>query len=362
MFDINDMEITLESFKMGLITRATGGNYGTEDYRSVRDYLLSVQEIKDLLPKFVKVCHNPDEFWQFIKNEFGSYSERRTYITNELNPLIDYYAEGRRNDEIIKVNSDSYELGPEIGSGGYGTVYKYWHKQLEINFAIKFLEPKFTSQDDKDEHHKRFFREAKMLFSLNHDSIVRFYDTGLIGNTPFIKMEYIEGCNIYGLMKKYGILKYEKSLVPIRQILEGLSHAHLLGIIHRDIKPSNIMFDTESKRFKIIDFGIGAYVEHELYSRLTNTGENIAGSTYTAPELLENPKLKDIRSDIYSVGALWYHLVTGLTPKGSGMGKHLLDFGLSSQQSGIILKCLESIEERYPSCDDVLSAISNNIK
>lgn len=357
MLDINDIEITLESFKLGVISRATGGDYDKADYQKIRNYLLSAPEIKHLIPTFIKMCNTPDEFWQYIKAQYGTYAERRTFLADEINPIIEYYANIRRKDDVININSDSYELGDKIGEGGYGSVYKYWHKQLETNFAIKFLEPKHIPLDEIQEYHRRFFREAKMLFLFNHDNIVKFYDTGLMGDIPFIKMEFIEGYNLYKLIEKYSLLPFDKSLVPITQLLEGLSVAHSQGVIHRDIKPTNIMFAVNSKKFKIIDFGIGAYIEHELYTKLTKTGENIAGNSYTAPELLENPELKDLRSDIYSIGAIWFYLLTGMPPKGSGLLKTLLNVGVCEAQAILILRCLDSIDDRFSSCDEVLNAI-----
>ena len=359
MVDFDDMITTLESFKLGMISQATGGSYDANEYKEIRTYLLSKQELNHLIPQFIRTCRSLIDFWPYIKEKSGTYAGRRAFLADELNPLLDFYEEIKIKKDTISINTDSYALGDEIGRGGYGRVYKYWHKQLEINFAIKFLSPIFVPAEERVEYNNRFFREAKMLFNLNHKNIVRFYDTGIIGTTPFIKMEYIEGYNIYEVMKKYGVIRFEKSITPVTHILDGLSHANSLGCIHRDIKPSNILFDIPSKLFKIIDFGIGAYIEHELHTKLTRTGEGVVGDTYTAPELIDNPHLKDKRSDIYSVGAIWYHLLTGATPKGSGLDTVLSERGLKEQQVKIVLKCLAPIDKRFSSCDEVLEEIQN---
>jgi len=357
MFDANDMITSLEGFKIGMMNQATGGSYDDKEYREIRALLLSKQEISHIVPQFVKTCRSLSDFWPYIKEKSGTYAGRREFLSEEINPLLDFYEKIKINKDNITINTDSYFLGEEIGVGGYGRVYLYWHKQLEINFAIKFLAPSFIPEEEQNEYNNRFFREAKMLFNLNHRNIVRFYDTGLIGTTPFIKMEYIDGYNVYEFIKKYSILSFDKSLVPVTHMLEGMSHANSFGYIHRDIKPSNILFDINSKLFKIIDFGVGAYIEHELYTKLTRTGENIVGNTYTAPELIENPTLKDKRSDIYSIGAMWYQLITGMIPKGSGIEAALLERGLTEPQTNIILKCLAPINKRFLSCEEVLEAI-----
>ena len=255
-------------------------------------------------------------------------------------------------------NLDTYQLGELIGSGGFGTVYKYRHKLLDYDFAIKIFEPVFVSNDENIEGEQRFFREAKMLFQLNHENIVRVYDIGRIEGKPFIRMEFVEGYTLQDIVAQNGAVSFERAKKPIIELLKGLNDAHKVGVIHRDLKPSNVMV-TKDKKFKIIDFGISAYIENENHSKLTRTGESIAGGLYTDPLLMSNSRLRDVRSDIYSIGAIWYYLLTGRAPSGSDTRKILLaSNNVTELQCGLVLKCLSNDPaERYQTCVEILEML-----
>lgn len=356
--NVTDVLGYIEQFKYGLTSRATGGVYENSEYIRIRKLLLDDKNINNLVPQFIKSCRNIDEFWGFIKAEYPNYDSRRTFLATELNPIMEAVEKMDMYDKM-KINAETYELGERIGFGGFGEVYKYHHKLIDMDFAIKILNPISVPEEEKEEYNQRFFREAKILFKLEHPNIVKVYDTGIIGIKPFIRMELIQGYNMYEVNQKWSIIPFNQSLKPIIALLEGLSYAHKKDIIHRDLKPSNYMV-TRDGRFKIIDFGISAYVETELYTRLTRTGEQIAGGQYTDPELMSNPKLKDVRSDIYSVGALWYYLLTGRAPAGGDVKQYLIDTsGVTILQADIIMKCLSrEINNRYSTCDDLLLRIN----
>ena len=180
----------------------------------------------------------------------------------------------------------------------------------------------------------------------------------MIGNRPFIRMEYFNGKNLNQILNKYGTLNPKKSLELIKNIVEALNHAHEeVGIIHRDLKPSNLMASSPNQ-FRIIDFGLSIFIENDLHSRFTKTGENTISGYYTAPELISNPKLIDKRSDIYSIGAIWYTLLTGQPPAGSSFWDNLNQIeGISQEYIECISGCLKNINERTFNCNVLLTQL-----
>ena len=144
-------------------------------------------------------------------------------------------------------------------------------------------------------------------------------------------------------------------------ILAGLKNAHERGIIHRDLRPSNVMFSKPERMFKIIDFGVSAFLDTDNHTKLTKTGEHIAGGAYIDPLLQDNPKLRDPRVDIYSVGAIWYFLLCGRAPSGSDMRDYLKrsNMELKDWQIDLVMKCLSgNINDRFNTCEE----LSINIK
>lgn len=135
-----------------------------------------------------------------------------------------------------------------------------------MDFAIKIYEPVFVSQDEQAEGEKRFFREAKMLFSLNNVHIARIYDAGRIDGKPYIRMEYIKGYTVDKLREKEGNMTFSRSAIVILHILQGLKHAHEHGVIHRDLRPRNVIFAEDERMFKIIDFGVSAFLDTDNHT------------------------------------------------------------------------------------------------
>lgn len=347
------------SLKSGLLAKATDGQYTNSDFRSDLDKLLSDKRVEKMLPAYIRTCRNTDDFRRGMQTRFSKYAERRSFIETELQPVFQYLSKINDGTDSFSNNVASYELGERLGNGGFGTVYKYHHKLLDYDFAIKLFEPVFVSNEENLEGENRFFREAKVLFHLNHKNIVKVFDIGRVEGQPFIRIEFVDGYNLQEFVEKYSTVSFDRSLKPIKAILEGLSYAHKVGIIHRDLKPTNVMV-TKDGKFKIIDFGISAYLEAEKYSKLTKTGESVIGGAFTDPALIDNPKMRDIRSDIYSVGSIWYYLLVGVSPAGGDIRETLISTDkVTPLQAEIILKCLaRQIDDRFSSCEEILHMIS----
>lgn len=341
----------IELLKDGLVSYATGnaGDFTNDDYKRLRKILLSAEHLSNKLPEFVKQYRSLDEFWGYIKDVSGSYAGRRQYLGEVFNPMLD-----ELETSNVTMKNDYLEL-EIIGSGGFGEVKRVRHNLLKMDFAFKFFSPIFANDDDRNL--ERFFREAQILFRLSHQNIIKVYDVGLLGDKPFIRMELFEGKNLNQVLKDHGRFPINISIDLIIEIADALKHAHEVGVVHRDIRPSNIMI-SRPKQVRLIDFGLGIYLENEITSRLTKTGHNIAGGHFTAPELISNPKVIDSRTDIYSLGAVWYNLITGSVPAGSKLKEALLSVdGMKEEIAEIILKCLEDIEGRYQSIQELLAAL-----
>jgi serine/threonine-protein kinase len=172
-------------------------------------------------------------------------------------------------------------------------------------------------------------------------------------------MDFFEGVTLNSALMRGGRMPPAKAARMIAQVCLALDHAHAKGIIHRDLKPSNILL-AYPEQCRVIDFGLGVYVETAIESRLTKTGEMLSGDHFMAKELLSNPRLTDHRSDIYSIGAVWYQAVTNEVPAGADLSKSLSRVdGLPPQHRDIILHCLADIRDRFTRCSEVVEAIAD---
>ena len=203
-----------------------------------------------------------------------------------------------------------FEVVDLIGQGGMGSVYLARQISMDRLVALKILSPQLA----KDEKFlERFFREARMSAMLNHVHIVQGIDVGEAEGFYYFAMEYVEGPTLAEILRERGRLSERDALRVVLQVAMGLEHAHDRGLIHRDIKPSNIIFSTTEKVVKLADLGLAKrYVERT--GELTQTGRLVGTPYYMAPELARGEVVADIRSDIYSMGATFYHAVTGSPP------------------------------------------------
>lgn len=204
-----------------------------------------------------------------------------------------------------KIN-DRYEIIKSIGEGGMANVYLAYDTILDRKVAVKILRGDL-SNDEK--FVRRFQREALSASSLSHPNIVEMYDVGEDNGLYYIVMEYIEGKTLKQLIKKRGSLTLSETIDIMLQLTDGISHAHDSYIIHRDLKPQNIMI-REDGSIKITDFGIAMALNS---TQLTQTN-SVMGSVHYLPPEQASGKGCTIRSDIYSMGILFYELLTGSLP------------------------------------------------
>ena len=200
-----------------------------------------------------------------------------------------------------------------LGQGGMGAVYKARQKQLDRLVAIKILPPEVEQEAAFAE---RFTREARSLARLNHPYIVTIYDFGCTAEgLYFFVMEFVEGTDLRHVIQSGKLLPRE-ALTIVPKICEALQFAHDEGIVHRDIKPENILLDKKG-RLKIADFGLAKLLDSPatVYT-LTQAGQRMGTPHYMAPEQIEHPDQVDHRADIFSLGVVFYEMLTNELPLG----------------------------------------------
>lgn len=201
----------------------------------------------------------------------------------------------------------AFRVVRHLGSGASGHVYLGHDEELDRPVALKWL----TTNIESLQSHERFRREAKAMAAIEHKAVVDIYCTGEHENRPFMAMQYVSGGDLKEELEKSGPRPITPALEDMRRAAEGLRAAHQLGLIHRDIKPANLLRDELSGQVKVADFGLAR--EQSVDSSLTASGVILGTPYYLAPELIEEGK-GDHRSDIYSLGATFHHLLTGLPP------------------------------------------------
>ncbi len=214
--------------------------------------------------------------------------------------------------ERLAVAFPQLQIVELIGRGGMGFVFKARQPHLDRFVALKLLPDSLAH----DAHFaERFNREGRTLARLNHPNIVSVFDFGQAGGFYYLLMEYVDGVNLRQAMQA-GRFSPAEALSIVPKICEALQYAHEEGVLHRDIKPENILLDAKG-RVKIADFGIAKIVGDEKSDiSLTATGAALGTPHYMAPEQWEKPGSVDHRADIYSLGVVFYEMLTGELPIG----------------------------------------------
>ncbi|MEZ6131447.1 MAG: serine/threonine-protein kinase [Planctomycetaceae bacterium] len=235
------------------------------------------------------------------ESTFGGNPALRNWIPPSIDKLVERFP--------------GLEIESLIGQGGMGAVYKARQTELDRPAALKILPEAIASDPSFTE---RFLREARLLASLSHPHIVTVYEFGQRDGLYFILMEYVDGVTLRQASQADPIkrLAPAEALAVVGQLCDALQFAHDEGVVHRDIKPENILIDKRG-RVKIADFGLARLLGKPAdLPTLTRTHQLLGTPTYMAPEQIEGLPVIDHRADIYSMGVVFYELLTGELPLG----------------------------------------------
>lgn len=201
-----------------------------------------------------------------------------------------------------------YRLVESLGRGAMGEVFLGWHPDLQRTAAIKVLRPDVASELYVV---KRFLREGKLVAQLDHPGIATIFDLGKERGRYYTAMEFLQGSDLEQLVKKEGPFAPDRALAVARQVAEALDHAHTYGIVHRDVKPSNIILADDGSA-RLTDFGVARLGGQETV--LTHAGDILGSPVFMSPEQVRGAENADGRSDLYSLGATLYVLLSGKLP------------------------------------------------
>jgi serine/threonine protein kinase len=204
---------------------------------------------------------------------------------------------------------DRYHIIEPLGQGGMATVYRGYDTRLEREVAIKLIRTEMFGQTLLEQVLKRFEREARALAKLDHPHIVHVYDYGEYRGSPYLVMQYLPG----GTLKQGAgyRMPFQEAAALLAPMAEALAFAHQAGVIHRDVKPANIL-TTQGGQPMLTDFGIAKILESEQTTQLTGKGVGVGTPEYMAPEQWNGQVVH--QTDIYSLGVVFYELVTGVRP------------------------------------------------
>ena len=223
-----------------------------------------------------------------------------------------------------KTTIGGYEIIAKIGQGAMGTVFKARQVSMDRIVALKILKPDFA----KDHSFvARFLREARAAAQLNHPNIVQAFDAGNADGYSYFAMEYVDGHSLQGILNTAGALSESRALEITRDIAFALDCAHMAGVIHRDVKPDNILIATDGSA-KLADLGIARRASSSD-AGLTQAGQTLGTPDYISPEQIRGELNIDGRSDIYSLAATLYHMLTGHAPFRGGTNAEVMSMHLT---------------------------------
>ncbi len=270
-----------------------------------------------------------------------------------------------------------YQIGPVLARGQSGVVFKATDTRDQRTVALKVLRPEFSRNEDEMQ---RFVRGMKTMMPLRHPNLIELYGAGKVGATCWMAMEYIDGESLTQVIQRIGVagmLDWQNALRVAVHIGRALDFAHQQQIIHRNVAPANILIRHEDKVAKLGDLMLAKALEGTLAEQITRPGEIVGDVQYMSPERTRGTSDIDGRSDIYSLGATVYALLTGRPPCVGGTLVETItkirqtapekprkyQMGIPSQFEDVVLKMLEKRpEDRYQTAQALLTDLERVAK
>jgi serine/threonine protein kinase len=262
--------------------------------------------------------------------------------------------------------AERYEIIELLGQGGMGAVYKARDTELERLVALKLIRPELASNP---EILRRFKQELILAREVTHRNVIRIFDLGQAKGIKFITMEYVEGRDLRAVLRDRGNIPTDETVEIIAQVCRALEAAHAAGVVHRDLKPQNIMLDAKDRVY-VMDFGIA----HSLEAPgMTQTGALMGTPEYMSPEQARATKV-DARSDLFSLGIIFYEMLTGISPYKADTALATLlkrtqerpqppadlDPTIPKAISDAVMKCLEiDRDQRYSTATEILEDLGH---
>ncbi len=270
-------------------------------------------------------------------------------------------------EKLAEALGSNYQVRRAVGRGGFAEVYEVWDRNLERRLAAKVLIPEVAATPGVID---RFKHEARTVARLNHPNILHIHFVGDAEDLAFYVMPFVEGESLKDLLDR-DKLPTAEAIGIAKPILGALAHAHDSGLVHRDIKPDNVMIESKSGRVLLVDFGIAKALDPQRASNLTQAGFTVGTPHYMSPEQGLGDQI-DARSDLYSLGAMFFEMVTGeklfdgetvqeiVTKHVTDQTREAIDVDESVPVwlSDLIARCVQKKpQDRFQSADEVLDAI-----
>ncbi len=271
---------------------------------------------REQVDEALEICSRLSEMGMKSRSVIDVLFEKE-YIDKEVFDRLQREAKRVEGKEQIA----GYRLLDRLGEGAMGAVYRAKQLSLDREVAVKVLDPELASND---EYVKRFMSEARAVARLNHTNIISGIDVGDADGIKYLVMEYADGMTVSSLLERGGALDEERALWVVLQMARALDHAHRNNLVHRDVKPDNIII-TKDGVAKLCDLGLA-----RLESAEGEAPQRMGTPAYISPEQARGDVTVDERTDLYSLGATWFHMVTGRPPytgndAGAVLAKHLTE-------------------------------------